>query len=258
MDKGYREPTLSHTLVRVNKHLSFSVMALAAVSIVASTAALPSGAASAAPTRTTATGEPTPTATAKKSKRIKEAEKRVLAELPDAPIWEGLRVNGVKVSKRVICVDRTWAPDGGPDDKGGNAGYVVVKFPKKKSGKVKLGNPQDGFCADYAPPAPAAKVHVPKKLKKQKGLLVSTRFGDEWPLTVPYAVVRCKNITAGGMDLNVVTLKAPDGTRYAVNGTAQDHTSYPEINPIWAPNPDVDGLRIDISPVLDAGLKLCK
>ncbi|WIB33915.1 YebY family protein [Curtobacterium sp. MCSS17_005] len=243
----------------MNKHLSFIVTALAAVSIVASTAALPSGTASAAPTQATAAGESTPAATAKKSKRIKKAERRVLAELSDAPIWEGLTVNGVKVSKRVVCVDRTWAPDGGPDDKGGNAGYVVVKFPKKKSGKIKLGDPQDGACADYEPTAATAvaKVHVPKKLKKKRGLLVSTKFGDEWPLTVPYAVVRCKNITAGGMDLNVVTLKAPDGTRYAVNGTAQDHTSYPEIDPIWAPNPDVDGLRIDISPVINAGLKLC-
>ncbi|OII05316.1 hypothetical protein BIU96_06580 [Curtobacterium sp. MCBA15_008] len=196
----------------------------------------------------------------KKSKRITKAEKLVLAELPDAPIWEGLTVKGAKVSKRVVCVDRTWAPGGGPDDKGGNAGYVVVKFPKKMSGKIKLGDPQDGECADYEPTAAssAAKVDVPKKLKKKKGLLVSTKFGDEWPLTVPYAVVHCRNITAGGMYLNVVTLDAPDGTRYAVNGTAQDHTSYPEINPIWAPNPDVDGLKIDISPVIDAGLKLCK
>ncbi|WP_263091754.1 YebY family protein [Curtobacterium sp. RIT-PI-V] len=244
----------------MNKHLSFIVTALAAVSIVASTAALPSGTASAAPTQTTAAGESTPTATAKKSKRIKKAERLVLAELPDAPIWEGLTVNGVKVSKRVICVDRNWAPGGGPDDKGGRAGYVVVKFPKKKSGRIELGDPQDGVCADYAPPAATStpKVHVPKKLKKKKGLLVSTKFGDEWPLTVPYVVVRCKNITVGGMDLNVVTLKAPDGTRYAVNGTAQAHTAYPEIDPIWAPNPDVDGLKIDIAPVIDAGLKLCK
>lgn len=251
---------MSHTLLRVNKHLSFAVMALAVVSIVASTAAVPSGAASAAPKQSVTASKATPTATPKKSKRIKKAEKLVLAELPDAPIWEGLTVNGVKVSKRVICVDRTWAPGGGPDDKGGNAGYVVVKFPQKKTGKVKLGDPQDGLCADYAPVAatPAAKVDVPKKLKKKKGLLVSTKFGDEWPLTVPYAVVRCKNITAGGMDLNVVTLDAPDGTRYAVNGTAQAHTSYPEIDPIWAADPNVDGLKIDISPVIDAGLKLCR
>lgn len=235
-------------------------MALAAVSVVASTAAVPSGAALAAPKQTATASESTPTATPKKSKRIKKAEKLVLAELPDAQMWEGLTVNGVKVSKRVICVDRTWAPGGGPDDKGGNAGYVVVKFAKKKTGKVKLGDPQDGLCADYAPVAatPAAEVDVPKRLKKKKGLLVSTKFGDEWPLTVPYAVVRCRNITAGEMDLNVVTLDAPDGTRYAVNGTAQAHTSYPEIDSIWAPDPNVDGLKVNIAPVIDAGRQLCE
>ncbi|MGN8050086.1 DUF2511 domain-containing protein [Curtobacterium sp. 22159] len=243
----------------MNRYLSSAITALAALSVVASTVVLP-GTASAAPTQTAAAGASTPNAAPKKSKRIKKAEKLVLAELPDAPIWHGLSVKGVKVSKRVICVDRTWAPGGGPDDKGGNAGYVVVTFPKKKSGKVKLGDPQDGVCADHAPVAatPAAKVDVPEKLRKKKGLLVSTKFGDDWPLTVPYAVVRCKNITSGGMHLNVVTLDAPDGTRYAVNGTAQDHTSYPKIDPIWAPNPNVEGLKVDISPVVDAGLKLCK
>jgi hypothetical protein len=244
----------------VNVHLSSAVVALAAFSIVASTAAVPSGAASAAPKQTSAVSESTPTATPKKSKWIKRAEKLVLAELPDAPIWEGLTVNGVEVSKRVICVDRTWAPGGGPGDEGGNAGYVLVKFSKKKTGEVKLGDPQDGLCADYAPvaAAPSAKVDIPKNLKRQKGLLVSTKFGDEWPLTVPYAVVRCKNITAGGMNLDVVTLDAPDGTRYAVNGTAQDHTSYQDIDPIWAPDPNVVGLKIDISPIINAGRKLCK
>jgi hypothetical protein len=242
----------------VIKKLSFVVSALAAISIVASTVALPTTAASAAPPLVDAADESTPTATLKSSERVKKAEKLVLAELPDAPIWEGLTVSGTKVSKRVVCVDRTWAPDGGPDGKGGNAGYVVVTFPKKVSGKVKLGDPQDGACTDYSQLAktPAAKVVVPEKFKK-RGLLVSTKFGDDWPLTVPYAIVHCKNITAGGMELHVVTLTAPDGTRYALNGTAQDQTSYPGIDPIWAPNPDVDGLKTDISPVINAGLKRC-
>lgn len=251
---------MSHTLFRVNTFPSFTVVALAAVSLALGSVVVPSEAASAVPRGTAAAGESTAPTPAAKSKQVKKAEKLVLDQLPDAPIWEGLTVNGVEVSTRVVCVDRTWAPGGGPDDKGGTAGYVVVKFPKKKSGKVKLGKPQDGLCADYAPVAatPAPKVAVPKKLQKMKGLLVSTKFGAEWPLTVPYAVVRCKNITAGGMKLNAVTLDAPDGTRYAVNGTAQDHTSYPEIDAIWAADPNIEGLKIDISPVINAGLKLCE
>jgi hypothetical protein len=36
---------------------------------------------------------------------------------------------GVVVDESEICVDRTWAPGGGPEKLGGNAGYVVVSFP---------------------------------------------------------------------------------------------------------------------------------
>jgi hypothetical protein len=251
---------MSHTLLPVHKSLSFAATALAVVILVASAAALPSGTASAASSRDSAAGHAAPETAQKKSKRIKKAEKLVLAELSDAPVWDGLTVEGIKVSRRVICVDRTWAPGSGPDAKGGNAGYVVVKFPKKKSGHVKLADPRDGVCAGYSPATakPVAKVDVPEKLEKKKGLLVSTKFGDDWPLTVPYAVVHCKDITVGGNQLNVVTLDAPDGTRYAVNGTAQDQTTYPGIDPIWAPDPSVDGLKINISPVIDAGLDLCR
>ena len=49
----------------------------------------------------------------------------------------------------------------------------------------------------------------------------------------------------------------PDGTMYAANGTAKAHTDYPSLNAIWAADPDNDGLKIDISPVIDAGVALC-
>jgi len=55
----------------------------------------------------------------------------------------------------------------------------------------------------------------------------------------------------------MATLDAPDGKTYAANGTAKDHGNYLDIDPIWAPNPDVSGLKIDISPVTDAALALC-
>lgn len=252
---------MSHTLLPVHKSLSFAATALAVVILVASATAMPSGTASAASSHhDSAADHAAPKATPKKSKRIKKAERLVIAELPDAPIWEGLTVEGSKVSRRVICVDRTWAPGSGPDAEGGNAGYVVVKFPKKKGGHIKLADPKDGVCAGYSPATakPVSRVDVPEKLEKKKGLLVSTKFGDDWPLTVPYAVVHCKDITVSGNQLNVVTLDAPDGTRYAVNGTAQDQTTYPGIDPIWAPDPSVDGLKINISPVIDAGLELCR
>ncbi|BCW84013.1 hypothetical protein NicSoilE8_16860 [Arthrobacter sp. NicSoilE8] len=98
---------------------------------------------------------------------------------------------------------------------------------------------------------------MPSAVAKGPGLLVSTDFGDKWPLTVPYVVTHCEDITVAGRPLRVATVDAPDGKTYAANGTAKDHGNYLDIDPIWAPHPDVSGLKIDISPVIDAALALC-
>ena len=189
------------------------------------------------------------------AERVAAAEAAVEETLPDAPIWIGMTFSGVVINDVEVCVDRTWAADGGPEDKGGNAGYVVVTFPEET-----LGEPQDGLCADYVEAAPTDPivVDVPAAIANDPGLVVSTDFGDEWPLTVPYAVVHCDEILAGGRLLQVATLDAPDGTTYAANGTAKDHGNYADIDPIWAPDPEVDGLKIDISPIVDAALEQCE
>lgn len=208
----------------------------------------------AAPTKKPTT-KPTPVKpkpAPKPDARLAVAEKLVLDELPDIPIWEGVTASAVVVDDKEVCVDRTYGPGGGMGGAGGNAGYVVVTFPKKT-----LGDPQDGLCSDYAPTPPPAPVEVPDAVKEEPGLLVSTDYGDDWPLTVPYAVTYCENIIAGGMNLQVVTLAAPDGQMYAVNGTAQAHTDFPVVDPIWADHPNVEGLKINMGPVIDAGLALC-
>lgn len=188
------------------------------------------------------------------AERITTAEKLVLGELPNTPIWEGVTASGVVVDDIEVCVDRTFGLTGGVGGTGGNAGYVVVTFPNET-----LGEPQDGLCAEYAPAVPGkvATVDVPDAVANERGLLVSTDYGDEWPLTVPYVVAHCEDITAGGRNLQVLTIDTPDGMTYAANGTAKDHTDYPSLDPVWADNPDVDGLKIDISPIIDAGLMLC-
>ena len=193
-----------------------------------------------------------PVITMTDTERVAKAEAAVQAELPDAPIWKGMTFEGVVINKFEICVDRTYAPGGGLDDLGGNAGYVVVSFPK-----ITLGKPQNGLCSSYAPAEAQAAVEVPSEVAKDPGLLVSTTFADEWPLTVPYAVAHCEDITVAGRSLQVATIDDPDGKTYAANGTAKDHGNYLDIDPIWAPNPDVTGLKIDISPVIDAALALC-
>ena len=189
------------------------------------------------------------------AERITTAEKLVLGELPSTPFWEGVTASGVVVDDSEVCVDRTYGPSGGSGSAGGNAGHVVVTFPDEA-----LGEPQDGVCADYAPVAPSevVPVQVPDAVAEEPGLLVSTDYRDEWPLTVPYVVAHCETIAAGGRNLQVLTIDTPDGSTYAANGTAKDHTNYPSLDPVWADNPDVDGLKIDISPIIDAGLMLCK
>lgn len=206
------------------------------------------------PSTSTVSTSAAPVITLTDAERVTKAEAAVQAELPNAPIWKGMTFNGVVVDESEICVDRTWAPGGGPDHLGGNAGYIVVGFPA-----VALGKPKDGTCAGYAPTrtkAPAT-VEVPSAVAKDPGLLVSTTFGDKWPLTVPYVVTHCEGITVTGRHLQVATLDAPDGKTYAANGTAKDHGNYLDIDPIWAPHPDVSGLKIDISPVIHAALALC-
>ncbi|WP_241976695.1 DUF2511 domain-containing protein [Cryobacterium sp. TMT2-4] len=188
--------------------------------------------------------------------RVERAQQLVKDELPDAPIWEGMTFAGVVLDEAAVCVDRNWGPGGGPGETeaGGVAGYVIVTFPSDT-----LGEPQEGTCADYAPAEeePGKAIDVPADVKNNPGLLVSTDFGVDWPLTVPYVVVRCEEKIADGRTLQLVMLDTPDGTAYAVNGTARDHSDLPDIFPIWSANPDVDGLKVDISPVIDAGLALC-
>jgi hypothetical protein len=97
---------------------------------------------------------------------VTKAETAAQAALPNAPIWKGMTFKGVIVDASVICVDRTWAPGGGPEKLGGNAGYVVVSFPA-----AALGKQQNGTCAGYAPTAAKApvKVEVPSEIVKDPG-----------------------------------------------------------------------------------------
>jgi hypothetical protein len=83
-----------------------------------------------------------------------------------------------------------------------------------------------------------------------KTIIVSKAgFGDSWPLTVDSGELACEG--------SAVTFKAPDGTTYAVNGTARGSTDLPEIDRIWAEAPGTMGLKINIGPLIDAGLELC-
>ena len=76
-------------------------------------------------------------------------------------------------------------------------------------------------------------------------------LGEEWPLTVEHGTLRCSG--------QRVTFEAPDGSVYAVNGSAAPVAR--DIAPIWAPSRDPvlrrAGGRVSIGPLIGLGLQLC-
>jgi hypothetical protein len=52
-----------------------------------------------------------------------------------------------------------------------------------------------------------------------------------------------------------VSFLDPTGNWWAVNGLARASTDYPDIDPIWADAKG--GLRKNIGPLIERGLKLC-
>ncbi|MGR3709818.1 MAG: DUF2511 domain-containing protein, partial [Alterinioella nitratireducens] len=60
--------------------------------------------------------------------------------------------------------------------------------------------------------------------------------------------VECRN----GMEVVFVS----GGETYALNGTAQSR-GHQRIDPIWLDNPELPGLKISVSPMIDMGLDLC-
>jgi hypothetical protein len=83
------------------------------------------------------------------------------------------------------------------------------------------------------------------------------QFGHRWPLTVDCGVLFC-DATGDQGGVNGVYFTAPDGTVYAVNGTARNSGDYPDIDPIWAPDRGFGkGVKKDIGVLIDKGLRLC-
>jgi hypothetical protein len=78
----------------------------------------------------------------------------------------------------------------------------------------------------------------------------SSTFQGEWMLTVDSGKLVCE-------DPSTIIFIAPDGTRYAVNGTAKNR-GYTDIRPIWKDDPQIPGNKINIGTLIDEGLKLCQ
>lgn len=82
--------------------------------------------------------------------------------------------------------------------------------------------------------------------------MTKTQYGKRWPLTVKSGTVHCSG------DAVTFATDGANGRIYAVNGTALGrYPNMPKIRAIWRKDPSIPGARIDISPIIDRGLKLC-
>ena len=82
--------------------------------------------------------------------------------------------------------------------------------------------------------------------------ITEAEFGKTWPFTVSSGILKCEK--SGKSES--VTFTIPDGTTYGVNGAARDK-GHPDPKPIWKPNPEIQGARINIGAIIDKGRTLC-
>lgn len=83
-------------------------------------------------------------------------------------------------------------------------------------------------------------------------------FPGDWALNVDSGVLKCEN--------KAVSFTAPDGTIYALNGFGQVYSKKNELgwqpitpeSDIWLNNPEMPGIKISTSDMIEAGLALCE
>lgn len=81
------------------------------------------------------------------------------------------------------------------------------------------------------------------------GYMSHDQYGDRWPLTVDSGEVRCVN----GTHIIFVT----DRWTFGVNGIARGSGKYTAIESIWRKDPNIEGARMDMTPIISKGLSLC-
>lgn len=100
------------------------------------------------------------------------------------------------------------------------------------------------------PTATPEPTRTPKPTEVNPNYVSRKQFGDTWPLTVEEGHIRCLSGQA--------VVFSAGGYVYAVNGTAKGRDKYRDIDEIWRDDPVYPGLKINIGPLLDYGLSLCK
>lgn len=86
-----------------------------------------------------------------------------------------------------------------------------------------------------------------------QGDISAEDFGDEWPLTVDHAELRC-------LDDDRPVVAVPGEGVFGLTGYASTLDGVEPLepdNPLWADDPDIAGAKKNISPLRDAAVALC-
>lgn len=87
--------------------------------------------------------------------------------------------------------------------------------------------------------------------------ITRAEYGSAWPFTVAEGVLAGAERPGGTGRTRIVEVTfTTGGVTYAVNGTAKANKRYTEIDAIWADDPALAGLKVNIGPIIDRGLKL--
>lgn len=90
--------------------------------------------------------------------------------------------------------------------------------------------------------------------------VTSAEYGEAWPFTVTSGTVGYEPLQVGDRKLAILTFES-GGKIYALNGIARSRIKqrgFLEIDAIWRDNPKIEGLKINISPIIQRGLALQK
>lgn len=100
---------------------------------------------------------------------------------------------------------------------------------------------------------------VPALVFAESTMVSSSDMKEKWPLSVESGMLRCEPLPA--MPKAQLVTFTSNGKIYAVNGTASGHAKkngWRQIDEIWKDNPEISGLKINIGPLIDRGLALCR
>ena len=103
-------------------------------------------------------------------------------------------------------------------------------------------------------PNPNANPQQPSRPRQHPNVVNADTWTDgRWPLTISGGLLSCVG--------EAVFITDGDGRMWPLNGNAREAAgsfgAEPAIDPIWRPNPDIPGARVNIGPLIQHALTLC-